>query len=119
MTKWMLEEAPIFASRFRWYQKKHPNETRAALNNLDTYLTALNSGVKPPLIQAGFIHREPQGVVAIDQKGGKGSLKQTRLYMYTAEVKNTVYLITIGDKQSQDQDLKDCRKFVTDLRKEG
>ena len=64
MAEWVLEESDIFASRFKRFQKKHRNETMAVLNNLDTYFHALNSGVKPSLIQGGFIHREPQGVVA-------------------------------------------------------
>ncbi len=55
MNGWVLEESSFFASRFRRYQKKHPNETAAVMNNLDTYVRTLNAGVKPTLIQAGFI----------------------------------------------------------------
>lgn len=118
MNGWVLEESPFFASRFRHYQKKHPNETAAVMNNLDTYVRTLNAGVKPTLIQAGFIHREPQGVIAIDQKGTKDSRRQTRLYVYAFEVGNTLFLITIGDKNSQKRDIEDCRHFISSLRKE-
>ena len=88
------------------------------MNNLDTYMRTLNMGVKPGFIQAGFIHREPHGVIAIDQKGAKGSPKQTRLYIYAFEVGNILYLITIGDKNAQKRDIQDCRQFVTSMRKE-
>ena len=118
MEEWVLEESTFFASRFKRYKKKHPKETLAVMNNLDTYVHALKQGVKPPLIQAGFIHREPQGVVAIDQKGTKGSAKQTRLYVYAVEIGQKVYLITSGDKNSQRRDLADCRNFVDSLRRE-
>ena len=118
MSEWVLEVSPFFAGRFRRYQKKHSNETAAVMNNLDTYLRTLNMGVKPELIQASFIHREPQGAVAIDQKGVKGSPRQTRLYVYSFVASTTLYLITIGDKNSQKRDIQDCRQFVTSLRKE-
>jgi hypothetical protein len=36
----------------------------------------------------------------------------------TFEVENTVYLITIGDKNSQKRDIEDSRNFVLSLRKE-
>jgi len=119
MSVWILEESSFFASKFRRYQKKHPNETIAVMNNLDTYVRTIESGVKPTLIQAGFIHREPLGVIAIDQKGAHSSLRQTRLYIYTVEVRNTIFLITIGDKNSQKRDIEDCRNFVKSLRKES
>ncbi len=118
MSEWILEESTFFASKFRRYQKKHPNETAAVMNNLDTYVRTLNAGVKPTLIQAGFIHREPQGVIAIDQKGIKGSPRQTRLYVYAFEVGDVLFLITIGDKNSQKKDIEDCRRFISSLRKE-
>ena len=119
MARWILEESAFFAGKFRRYRKKHPNETAAVLNNLDTYVRTLDLGVRPALIQGGFIHREPQGVVAIDQRGGAGKLRQTRLYIYAYAKETLLYLITIGDKNSQKQDLKLCRKFMNDLRRGG
>ena len=119
MSEWVLEESSFFASRYKRFQKKHPNETAAMMNNLDTYVRGLNKGIKPALLQAGFIHREPLGVIALDQKGASGSPKQTRLYIYTYEVENTVFLITIGDKNSQKRDIEDSRSFVFSLRKES
>ncbi len=117
MSVWRFEESSFFASKFKKYQKKHRAETIAVLSNLDTYEKALNSGVKPPLIRAGFIHPEPQGVVGIDQKGTKGKARQTRLYIYACEQDHVVYLITIGDKNSQKQDIKDCKEFMDRFRK--
>jgi hypothetical protein len=89
------------------------------LNNLDTYVGALNLGARPSLFQAGFLHREPKGVIAIDQRGPKGSLRESRLYVYTHEERHTVYLITIGDKNTQKTDIRDCRRFVDAIRKES
>ena len=123
MSTWTLEPSPVFGSKTKQYKKKHPVETVAVLSNLDTYKKALDSGVKPAFIQAGFIHQEPKGVVAIDQKGIpkeklKGKPRQTRLYIYAYELDQVIHLITIGDKKTQKQDIEDCKKFVDRLRKE-
>ncbi len=119
MVEWDLEESPFFASKFKRFQKKHPNEVAAALNNLDTYMHTLKKGVKPTLIRAGFIHIESLGVIAIDQKGAEGKPRQTRLYIYAFERLGTVYLLTIGDKNSQQADIKDCCDFVKSLRRDN
>ena len=71
----------------------------------------------PRIIKFGFIHHEPQGVKAIDQKGGGRDLKQIRLYTYAQLSENTLHLITIGDKGSQKPDIQICRNFVSGIRK--
>jgi hypothetical protein len=65
------------------------------------------------------MHHEPLGVVAIDQKGGGKSLAQTRLYVYPDTETETLYVITLGDKGSQKDDIATCRAFVNELRTEG
>jgi hypothetical protein len=55
-------------------------------------------------------------VVAIDQKGEGKNLAQTRLYVFPDLETETLYLITLGDKQSQKADIAACRTFVTGLR---
>jgi hypothetical protein len=99
--------------------KDHPRELQAVLDNLDTYFKSLEAGVKPLQIKHGFMHSEPLGAVAIDQKGGGKSLAQTRLYVYPEPETETLHLITLGDKQSQKDDIATCRTFVTELRKES
>lgn len=98
------------------YRKKYPNETTAVLNNLDTYFSALNKNIKSRQIKAGFMHIEPKGVIAIDQKGGKGRLKQSRLYIYSDEKEKILHLIILGDKNSQQKDIKFCNDFIKNLR---
>ncbi len=117
MPEWVFETTELFERRFRQYKKKHPQETAATLNNLETYRQALSAGVERSRIQAGFIHREPQGVVAIDQQGAKGGTHETRLYTYAVEIDCVLHLITMGDKNSQKRDLKDCRSIVSSLRR--
>ena len=67
---WKIEKSGFFESRFKRFQKKHRDEALTVLNNLDSYFKALNEGANPLQIKAGFIHNEPEGIKAIDQKGG-------------------------------------------------
>lgn len=116
MTVWIIEDSDLFKRKLKQYEKKHRRETIAALTNLDTYVRLLNDSFKPAQIEAGFIHHEPQGVKAVDQKGAGNKPRQTRLYFYPCEQDHTVYLITIGDKNSQKNDVRDSREFVNKLR---
>lgn len=121
MSDWVLGESQVFESRYRRCEKKHPEETRAMLNNLDTYHKTLNSGVNPAQIKAGFIHSEQKGVIALDQNGAEGKPTQTRLYIYPDEQTRTVFTITIGEKgkkKVQNKDVKFCCEFVERLKKE-
>jgi hypothetical protein len=115
---WVIETTEGYDRRHKTYQKKHPQELQAVLDNLDTYFESLKLGVKPLQIKHGFMHQEPLGVVAIDQKGGGKSLAQTRLYVYPETEREVLYLITLGDKRSQKDDIKTCQAFVDQLRKE-
>jgi hypothetical protein len=116
---WKLEPSDEYDRRHKRYVKNHPRELQAVLDNLDTYFKSLEAGVKPLQISHGFMHHEPLGVVAIDQKGGGKSLAQTRLYVYPDTETETLHVITLGDKGSQKDDIATCRTFVQELRKEG
>lgn len=117
MEDWKLELSEIFESRFKKFQKKHTIEAQSMLNNLDTYLSVLNEGVNPINIKAGFLHNEPDGIKAIDQKGGKGKLRQSRLYIYPDIRTKTVHVISVGDKSTQRRDINECRHYIKPLKK--
>lgn len=115
---WQLGATDEYERRHKRYAKDHPRELQAVLDNLDTYFKSLEAGVKPLQIKHGFLHNEPLGVVAIDQKGGGKHLAQTRLYAYPDTETEVLYVITLGDKRSQKEDISTCRGFVQRLRKE-
>ena len=119
---WQMVATDAYEARLRWFEKKHPRETRAVLNNLGTYFAALQHGVKPRQIRYGFMHTEPMGVVAIAQKGGGASLAETRLYVYPMVEQEELHLIILGDKRNrrtQTDDIKYCRSVVEKLRQKG
>jgi len=96
--------------------KKHPDEFKNTIKNLDTYIKTLEEGV--PLEQAKrvlpFVHNEKNGLLAIDQRPPKGGF-QLRLYIYPSESDHTVYITSIGDKQSQQGDIKTGHRFIETL----
>lgn len=114
---WELVPTAMYRRRFREFEKKHPAELQAMLANLEDLRILLDSGIKPALIRTAFLHREPMGVMAIDQKGTRGSKKQTRLYVYIVESDSLIYLITIGHKRTQSADIQFCKEFVGSLRR--
>ncbi len=52
------------------FSKKHPDEYMATMQNLEKYHVSLCDSKHPRLVQSGFLHTEPKGIVAIDQSGG-------------------------------------------------
>jgi len=113
---WKIEKSDFFDNRFNRFQKKHRAEALAVLNNLDTYFRALTEGANPLQIKAGFIHNEPEGLKAIDQKGGKGKLMQARLYIFPDTSTETLHVISIGTKQDQSGDISECRTYIRPLK---
>lgn len=114
---WKLQKSDFFDSRFKRFEKKHDREAEAVLNNLDTYFKTLCDGVNPLNIKMGFIHHESDGIKAVDQKGGKGNLLQTRLYVFPEEITKLLHIISIGTKVDQSGDIGECREYVRNLKK--
>ncbi|HEY7313836.1 MAG TPA: hypothetical protein VH643_31085 [Gemmataceae bacterium] len=118
---WQLEPTDDYERQFRRYEKKHPRELEAVLRNLQTYFEALRAGNKPLQIKYGFVHVEPDGIFAIDQKGGGlGKLAQSRLYVYPDTDTEILHLLTIGGKgHEQRNDIQQCKDFVAQIKERG
>lgn len=112
---WSLSPEDDYLNRRKKWPKKYKRELLATHNNLDTFVKALNAGACPIQAKFGFVHAEPAGVLAIDQKGGGQGLKETRLYIFPDVTERVVYLLTMGDKSSQSKDIANCTEFVEDL----
>ena len=116
---WVLQKSDFFDSRFKRFEKKHREEAKAVLDNLDTYFNALEKGSNPINIKAGFIHNEPEGIKAFDQKGGKGKLMQTRLYTHPDSTTMILHVISIGTKVDQKSNIKECQDYIRPLKREA
>jgi len=88
----------------------------AVLRNLERYLSQLKNAPNSQVVAAGFLHKEPMGIRAIDQKGRGRNLQETRLCTYADDAKQVVYLITMGNKDTQADDIALSKEFVNELR---
>jgi hypothetical protein len=113
---WQLQPEDDYLRRAKWFEKKRLREYEAVAANLKKYFSALTNGARPNQIVGKFVHPEPGGVKALDQSGSKGKLSQTRLYVFPDEDSFKLHLITLGDKQSQPDDIKTCKNFIASLR---
>ena len=116
---WQIEPTTQWRRDARFYEKKHPNEMAAVMRNLERYVKQLEIAANSRSIASGYLHAEPLGVLAIDQKGGGGNLQETRLYTYADDVERIVYIITIGNKNSQASDIALSKDFVEALRRKA
>jgi putative component of toxin-antitoxin plasmid stabilization module len=112
---WRVQPETEYEKRAGRWPKKHQREWAAVHNNLRAYLKALSSGAKVEQTRYGFMHFEPRGVIAIDQKRGGVGLKETRLYVYVNKPLEIIHLITIGDKSTQKTDIQYACEFVSRL----
>lgn len=116
---WQTEPTTQWQKDVRFYEKNRPNELAAVLRNLERYVNQLKNAPNSRSVVAGYLHNEPMGIVAIDQKGGGRNLQETRLYSYADDAKQVVYLITIGNKDTQTADIAMSKEFVNELRQRG
>ncbi len=115
---WKIQPTDRWDRDQRHYVKKHPDELAAVMRNLGRYLDLLKNAKNPMDVRAGFLHPEGNGILAIDQKGSRGNLQETRLYTFADRDNCIVYLIAIGNKDSQQCDLQLSRRFVASLKQE-
>jgi len=118
MYSWEIKKTNKFGRKHKRYEKKRSYELQAVWINLEKYVKSLQLGTPIQQINAGFIHNEPKGIKALDQKGGgkKRKLQETRLYIFPHTDQKILYLLTIGNKNSQDEDIKFCIEQVEKIK---
>jgi len=99
-------------SRLARYSRKHPAETAVCFRNLGRLLSALDSGLTLQQCTFGFFGSEGHDVYRIAQTG-IANAHETRLYIYVKITQKEVQLLTIGDKQSQADDIRWCHSTVS------
>ena len=112
---WKADKTAEFDKRLRKWPKKHRRELGALIDNLDTVFESFKCGLRAEQVKKlGCVHGTyPLGIISIDQRGGGGGLKESRLYAYPDEDERVLYQLTIGDKDSQQSDVTFCIEWVT------
>ena len=120
MSSWKLNHTKRYQTRLKRYKRRHPREFSAIIKNLERFINAIElTGISPYKVKIGFVRGEPNGIIRISQKGGYGQgLSETRLYVYPDTAAKTLYLLCIGGKTGQPQDIQYCRKEVRRIRQQ-
>ena len=85
------------------YRKRHPSEVASCFVNLGLVLDRLNFGIPFQSVEYGFLRSEGEGIP---------HAKETRLYIYVHIVGSKIYTLTIGDKDTQQDDINRCKATV-------
>lgn len=115
---WQIEPTTGWERDQKHYSKKHPNELAAVMRNLERFFIILKASKNSKCVQAGYLHTESMGILAVDQKGGGANLQEARMYIYADDTSQIVYLIAICDKASQNSDVEYSKDFVRRIRGE-
>lgn len=114
-SEWQIENAYALSGKFSRYSKKHPAEYASVFANLDKIMRLLASGNRIGGFRVGFFRSESDGVYRIGQTG-VASAKETRLYVYPDERNRLMYVLTVGDKDSQSADIAESKDLVSRIK---
>ena len=103
------------ANRMKRYAKRHRREYVSCLANLADVIMALNNGALVTAIPFGFFRSEHEDVYRIGQTNVKHP-HETRLYVYACVIRTTIYILTVGDKSTQQLDINACHAKARELK---
>lgn len=115
-TEWQIENSHAIASKFKKFASKHPDEFASVFANLEKIMRLLRGGNKVGGFRTNFFRSEGEGVYRIGQSG-VAHAKESRLYIYPDEQARTVYVLTVGDKDSQETDINEAKEIVRGIKK--
>lgn len=110
---WTTWETDRYKQRYKSFERNKGQRAAfvSVLSNMLKLFNALKLGV--PLNQAryGFLKPEGGGVLRIGEAGPR-NVAATRLYVYPDEENEVLFLLSIGDKNTQSRDIKECKGFT-------
>jgi hypothetical protein len=109
---WPIDLSLASKAQGRSYRKKHPREFAACFRNLDRIRQFLCENKRPNQIEVGFFKHEGGSVYRIAQTGVPNA-QEIRLYVYFDEAVQVVYVLGIGDRSPQSQDITSYKKAVS------
>jgi putative component of toxin-antitoxin plasmid stabilization module len=110
-TEWQIENAYASPGKFKKFAGKHTREYESLFANLEKILRILRGGNKIGSFGIGFFRSEGEGVYRIGQTGVP-SAKESRLYIFPDEQNRICYILNIGDKDSQQNDINEAKEIV-------
>jgi hypothetical protein len=113
--EWQVETSYASAGKFNRFAKKHAAEYDSLFANLEKIMRLLRAGSKFGSFSVGFFRSEGDGVYRIGQTGVR-SAKESRLYVYPDAPKNIMYVLAVGDKDSQQDDINEAKRTVKQIK---
>lgn len=117
---WIPNQDYADKNQFKRFSKRHQREVVSCLKNLERVCKFLNNGgtLKEAEAGFGFMGTEGGDIYRIAQTGVPHA-KETRLYIYALLSGGNIYVLTVGDKDSQQADLKRCMEIVKMVKRDG
>ena len=115
---WTINQDNAERSQIKRYSKKHPREVVACFANLERLCLALDGGltIQEAETGLGFFSSEGGGIYRIAQTG-VAHAKETRLYVLVIIVGSSIHVLTIGDKDTQQRDLRRSREIAESIKR--
>lgn len=113
--EWHVDVSHASKGEFKRFAKKRQREYDSLFANLDKIMVLLRCGNKIGGFQVGFLRSEAEGVFRIGQTG-VANAKESRLYVYPDEQSCSMYVLHIGTKETQHDDINASKAIVKAIR---
>ena len=114
-SEWQIENSCASFGKFKRFARKHAREYESLFANLDKIIRILRGGNKILGFRVDFFRSEGGGVYRIGQTAVRGS-KESRLYVFPDEPNRICYILSIGDKSSQSDDINEAKNIVKQIK---
>jgi len=112
---WVLDTAHAPRSQFKRFRKNHPAEFTSCFTNLGKIKSLLDAGHSIKGFRVGFFRSEGDELYRVGQSGVRGA-KESRLYLHPGEDGKTIYILGIGTKETQQQDIGSAKKLIKKIK---
>jgi hypothetical protein len=113
--EWQIDISYASHGKFKRFAKRHERENESLFANLEKIMVLLRSDNKIGSFQVGFFRSEGDGLYRIGQTGVPGA-KESRLYVWPDQGRRIVYVLGIGIKETQQEDLSECKSALKLIR---
>lgn len=115
---WTISREYCGKNNLKKFTKQHRDEALQCFTNLERFLNHLNEyNPENTAFVTGIVRQEGGGLVAADTRGLDGSHRVSRLYAWPCKTNRTIYILRIGDKDTQTNDIRECRSLITRIKK--
>ncbi len=113
--EWQIDIAHASPGKFEKFAAKHRREYDSMFANLNKIMGLLREGHKVGSFQVGFFRPEGEGLFRVGQTGVP-SAKESRLYVFPDQEKRVMYVLNIGTKERQGEDINEAHEVVRSLK---